>query len=172
MNGDTEPTQYDTGVMGRRTLLTAETQALIVEALAAGNYLETAAQYAGIAKSTLYNWLDRGRTEIERLNLDADAEPNAKEAKYVEFVDAVEKTRAQSEVRAVALIRKAAMEGTWQAAAWYLERSHPQKWGRMQKVEHSGPEGGPMQVASVSAEDLEQKVLALMEQQGDGPVDD
>jgi transposase len=159
--------EYATTVMktGRRTKLTPEVQSAVMEALSAGNYLETAAQYAGIGASTLYLWLDRGRAEKERLDIDTEAEPVESEQKFVEFLETVEKTRAQAEVRAVALVRKAAIDGTWQAAAWYLERSHPKKWGRSQRLEHSGPEGGPVQM-TVSAEDLERKVIDLLEQQG------
>jgi hypothetical protein len=40
----------------------------------------------------------------------------------------------------VALIQKAAQEGTWQASAWYLERCHPHEFGKQEshKLEHSG----------------------------------
>jgi len=33
-------------------------------------------------------------------------------------------------VEAIAIIRTAAQEGHWQAAAWLLERSDPDQWGR------------------------------------------
>lgn len=36
----------------------------------------------------------------------------------------------------------------WRAAAWYAERNNPKKWGRRQAIEVSGPDGGPIQVAS------------------------
>jgi hypothetical protein len=43
------------------------------------------------------------------------------EVAFLEFLEAVEKARASAELRAVAQIQKAASEGTWQAASWYLE---------------------------------------------------
>jgi hypothetical protein len=141
--------------MGRRPKLTADVQSAVIEALSAGNYLDTAAQYAGIHPATLFRWLDRGRVAIES---DDDNHPDKI---YGEFCEAVEKTRAQSEVRAVALIRKAAMEGTWQAAAWFLERSHPHKWGRQQRLEVTGKNGGPVEVDVGALESKVAEILAV-----------
>ena len=101
---------------GRPTKLTAEVQGKICDALRAGNYLETSAAFAGIDKTTMYAWLKKGR--------------QAKRGKHREFVDAVEKAMADAEARDVALIGKAAADGTWQASAWRLERKYPDRWGR------------------------------------------
>jgi transposase len=126
---------------GRPTKLDPEIIARIVNALGAGNYLETAAAFAGISKQTLYRWLRRGARSRSGL--------------HREFVDAVEKALAQAEVRDVATIARAASgydvvktidvtggdgknrtttertrEFAWQAAAWRLERKHPDRWGR------------------------------------------
>ena len=48
-------------VVARPSKLTPETQNRIVQAARAGNYREAAARSAGIAPSTLYDWLSRGR---------------------------------------------------------------------------------------------------------------
>jgi hypothetical protein len=85
------------------------------------------------------------------------------EAKYLLFFEDVEAARAASEVRAVTQIQQAAMDGTWQAAAWYLERSQPGRWGR-QRVELSGPNGGPVQV-EVGA--LEERIQSLLSDEGE-----
>lgn len=110
--------------------MTPEVQERIVSAIRAGNYLETASAYAGIDQSTLHKWISRSK------------EPDASAA-LVEFRQSVERARAEAEVRTVALIQQAA-SNSWQAAAWYLERSHPKRWARREKVEMSGPEGGPI----------------------------
>lgn len=141
--------------MGRPTKLTDEIQQKILQALAAGNYQDTAAAYAGISTSTFYNWLERGKTE--RIRVAAGEKPKKTEEIFVEFVDAIESARAQAEVRSVALIQKAANDGTWQAAAWYLERSHPQRWGRLNRTEISGPEGGPIET-KIDIEALDAKI--------------
>lgn len=100
---------------GRPEKLTPELQQKIVDAIRMGAYIETAAAYAGINKSTLYDWMKRGA--------------RAKSGKYKEFSDAIEKALAESEMRDLAVIAKASQEN-WQAAAWRLERKFPDRWGR------------------------------------------
>lgn len=144
---------------GRSTKLTPEVQQRVVEALRAGNYQDAAAGYAGISHTTFHNWLNRGKEEARRI---ADGEkPKASEAIYVEFLDAVEKARSEAEVRNVMHIQRAAQDGTWQAAAWFLERSFPRKWGRKDRHEHTGQDGEAIQV-SVSTSELEEKVKNLL----------
>lgn len=129
-------------------MLDEKRTAKVIEALRAGNYMDTAAMYAGISKQTLYNWLAKGRDAREKVANGGIA--SDQEAKFIELVDAVEKARADAEVRNVHLIQQAAQGGTWQAAAWFLERSHPGKWARREKVEHSGPEGGPITLTGLA----------------------
>lgn len=115
---------------GRPTKLTKQVQEDICKLIKLGNYIETAAAYVGISKMTLYNWMRRGRKELERVE---KAGPRAKirknEAPYVEFLDAVEKALSQAEAVDVAVIGRSAKEGNWQAAAWRLERKFPERWG-------------------------------------------
>ena len=122
------------GKGGAPTKLNSEIQRKIVQTIQAGNYIETAAAYAGIAKSTLYDWLRRG--ERERQRIEKGERPTKKEAPFLEFSNAVQKALAEAEVRDVILIGKAA-ETQWQAAAWRLERKFPDKWGRRPTVEFS-----------------------------------
>jgi len=105
--------------MARRTKLTPETKEDIVKALRAGNSRRDSALYAGVSETTFYSWMARGR----------EGEPL-----YSEFLEAVEKAEAQSVVRNVAIIQRAAEE-TWQAAAWWLERKRPDDWGRRQRMD-------------------------------------
>lgn len=100
---------------GRPEKLTPELQQKIVDAIRMGAYIETASAYAGINKSTLYDWMKRGA--------------RAKSGKYKEFSNAIEKALAESEMRDLAVIAKASQEN-WQAAAWRLERKFPDRWGR------------------------------------------
>jgi len=126
---------------GRRTKLTPELQKTLCMVLGAGNYIETACAHVGLGLSTFYRWMERG----EKANTGI----------YKEFWEAVQKARASAIVRNVALIQQAAQEN-WQAAAWWLERSQPDKWGRrVSQVEMSGPNGQPIAV-QVSEEDREE----------------
>jgi transposase len=138
---------------GRLTKLTPEVQKKIVEAIQLGNYTDVAAQYAGIDRATFYRWMEKGKQD--------DADPAHKA-----FVEAVENAQATAEVRAVVLINRAANEGVWQAAAWFLERTRPKRYGRFDRNELSGPDGGPMRI-DVSTEDLERKVSAILTKRGE-----
>ncbi len=123
---------------GRPTKWNEETQAKIVQAIRAGNYIETASAFAGINKSTLYAWLKRGEREKQRVAKNPRNRIRKSEQHFVTFSNAVEKALAEAEVRDVAIIGKAAEE-QWQAAAWRLERKFPDRWGRRKlELEHTG----------------------------------
>lgn len=112
---------------GRPEKLTPELQKTICDTIAAGNYMETAAASAGIAKTTFNDWLRKG------------ARSNRND-KYKRFSLAVEKAIADAEILGSLTIELAAAK-TWQAAAWKLERMHPKKWGRKALVKIEGPDG-------------------------------
>ena len=105
---------------GRPTKLTPEVQKKIVDMISAGNYVETAASYAGVSKVSLYDWMKRGN--------------KASKGIYREFLNVIEKALAESEIRDVLTIGTAA-KMNWQAAAWRLERKSPAKWGRKTNFE-------------------------------------
>lgn len=158
-----------------------------MQALSAGNYIETAANYAGVSPQTVHEWISRGRAASARkveepvpcptcsaavghpctTNTGEDAlhshaprvhRPEADtDEVYDEFANAVDNARASAEIRMLSVVQREAMDGTWQAAAWYLERSSPQKWGR-RITEVSGRGGGPIEIAEMSGE---QKRLRL-----------
>jgi len=131
---------------GRPTDLTPQVQAKIVQAIVGGNANVVAAAYAGIGESTYYAWLDRGRKEVTRLASSPWARPRATEMPFLEFLEAIEKAQADAEARNVALIAKAAQDGTWTAAAWWLERKYPERWGRKDRHEVTGKDGEPFSI--------------------------
>lgn len=145
---------------GRPTKATDETFKKIVDAVQAGVWIEQAAHLASIHPSTLYDWVAQGERarEVEEITGKAMTE---QERRLAEFSDTLKKARAEAEARNVALIQKAAQNGTWQAAAWYLERSAPQRWGRKDRMELTGADGGAVDI-SVSVADLEAKVISLL----------
>ncbi len=154
--------------MSRPTKLSQEVSDQMCLLIRAGNYIETAAAFAGISKDTLYRWLRDGK--------------RAKSGVKRSFSDAVERALAEAEIRDVQRVAKAS-ERQWQAAAWRLERKFPDRWGRRDtlKQEVSGPEGapvpvnvkselmvlpnGPEKLAHAYKEKLRRELLAEMAQQ-------
>ena len=57
-----------------------------------------------------------------------------------DFAEALKKAEAEAIARNVALVQKAA-GGSWQAAAWWLERRHPNDFARTERLQHGGSEG-------------------------------
>jgi hypothetical protein len=130
--------------------LTESLQAAIVRAVRVGVPLVSAAACAGVSKQCVLEWLQRGE----------GAHPTRPRTRaYADFADAVEKARAQDEVRRVARLEQAAKggqvtyektttypdgrvtrevrlsEAQWTADAWFLERSYPDRWGRKERLD-------------------------------------
>ncbi len=88
----------------------------LLEAMEAGNYMETACELAGIAKVTVYNWLKRGEDGEEPFSA---------------FSYAMKRASARAEAKAVANVRRAGLDDRfWAAEMTYLERRHPERWAR------------------------------------------
>jgi len=120
--------------VGRSSKLTPEIHHKIVNLIKLGNYNETAAEAVGIDVGTFYNWMKKGEAGIK--------------PEYVKFFNAIKEAASFSEAHYLSLIHKAASDATWQAAAWFLERKYNERWGRRDKHEHSGPDGGPIVIGT------------------------
>lgn len=108
-------------VRGRPTKLTPAVADRVVELVRGGNYVEVAAAAVGVARSTVFDWMRRGA--------------RGKRGAYRDFSVAIEKAQAEAEMGLLGLIDKAADKGVWTAAAWRLERMHPERWGRPTRPE-------------------------------------
>jgi len=111
--------------MARPTKLTPERQEKIIQAILAGNYLETAAEYAGIGRETVYEWIARGEGRGKR-----GAKNNLM---FTRFACAVREAIAQAEVRAVDIIQEGFANDP-KLALDYLARRHPERWGKRDTV--------------------------------------
>ncbi len=89
---------------GRKTILTPEVQAVIVEAAAKGTPLTFCGPLAGVSRTTLFNWLKWGQKP---------------DTPYTAFVDAVKAAQARFVGERLTAIAKAE---AWQSDAWLLER--------------------------------------------------
>jgi len=97
-------------------------------AVRSGTDLETSCQYANLSVQDLYRDLERGRTEMELIH--SGQEPKKSEAQYLELWEGLRAARADSIVRNIAAIQNAASNGSWQAAAWWLERAMPEQYSK------------------------------------------
>lgn len=149
---------------GRPTKLTPEVTEKVATAIrATGMYLETAAVYAGVCKSTLHNWLRTGNAARDRIEAledeDGTIEVTEHEDLCLEFLAAVEKAIADADAIDLGRVRKSK---DWKAAAWRLERRHPGEWGR-RKIELTGDEGGPVELRTLDVRVVEQRTLSKEE---------
>jgi hypothetical protein len=160
--------------LGQPTKLTPERARLLIDRLSNGVPIAQTCSTSGISVQTHYNWLERGTAEKARLAENPRARPLQGERIYVDYLERVEKAKDQAFVRMVAIVQSAATGGReidtqviterdaagkitserritrvappiWQAAAWWLERRHPEQFARTYKAEHTGKDGGPIQ---------------------------
>jgi transposase len=122
---------------GRKTKYTPETVNKIVQALKMGATHELACNYAGIGVSTFHDWMS--------------AKP--------EFSEAVKEAEGAAAVGWLAKIEKAANEGTWQAAAWKLERRYPREYGRTVVTQEQSLT--PEQLEAMSDDELDRYIAKL-----------
>lgn len=138
---------------GRPSKLTPAVHDHLVEAIKSGNYIETAVRACGIGVSTYYGWMERGEADLA----------NGKDTPYAELSEAIRKAEGEAETDALGEIRKAARD-SWQAAAWYLERKFPARWGRKDRVEHTGKDGDAIKLSHDYDREVDELVAALREQ--------
>lgn len=130
--------------MARSYKRTPEVEKRIYDALRLGATYKLAAQYACIDHATLYRWLEKDAT----------------------FATKVKEAEGAATVGWLAKIEKAASDGNWQAAAWKLERRYPDDFGRRERVEHTGADGGPIQVeqdVTYSLEERQRRILSIVD---------
>lgn len=104
-------------------MLSAKVRAKILEALGRGRYAVTACALAGVDPSNFYRALARAE------------EPGASRA-LREFRAAVESAKAKAEDRLLSEIEDSCRaDGTadWTARAWILERTRPERYGRIDR---------------------------------------
>ncbi|MEM7345428.1 MAG: hypothetical protein AAF485_14400 [Chloroflexota bacterium] len=150
---------------GRKTDCTPEVIATIAKNIAMGLSNRDAMAVAGVSESAFYNWIQRGEQEIRRVaEAPTRRKVKDKELPFVDFVEAIKKAEPQRKQVLISIIQKSARGGAqhtetkekyeagnetptektittktrpseWQAAAWLLERLHPEEFGRRQTID-------------------------------------
>lgn len=104
-----------------------QTKAL-TDALRGGSDLDTACHFAGLSSQQVLKWLEIGKNESERVA--NGYPPTAGLNAYTSLWEDLKKARADAIVRNVTYVQKAASDGNWQAAAWWLERTVPEHYSK------------------------------------------
>lgn len=114
-----------------KSKLTPELQEKFCDAIENGDSILGACGYVGIDESTYYKWMKK-------------AEEAKGRSKFVKFKECVDKAKAKALHNFEQVITRASTEH-WQAAAWMLERRHPNMYGKRDKIEadvtHKGLSG-------------------------------
>ena len=113
--------------------ITPQQQSALMRCLKAGHYIQTACRLSGINTATYENWMAAGGAEEwsgHRLYVPrSDETPKW----FADFVDQVHLARAMAEDKAL----KAWVKGfshDWRAAAAFLGRSYPKRWGKQREM--------------------------------------
>jgi hypothetical protein len=145
---------------GQKPGCTPEITSRIAREMALGLSLASAAQRCAVNARTAQDWYQRGR---------AGGKP------YDAFAAAIKKAEADREQRLLAVIDAACKPDkqgkiSWMAAAWKLERLHPDKWGRPPQLVRVIDETPDQATKKASADELRnrlaKRILALSERGG------
>lgn len=117
-----------------------------------------AADSARLARSTVFDWLRKGR-EIQSRDDDLN-NPSSKDIAYLDFLERFMRARVSPEVKAVESISKSIEKGSWRAAAWILEHRFPERWSP-DRIENKAQTPGRTELAVRSSE-IEAKVEAIL----------
>ena len=104
-----------------KTKLTPQLQEEFCKAIENGASILGACGHVKITEKTYYNWIDKANEAKTR-------------TKFVKFQEAVETAKMKALFNFEQVIVSASMEH-WQAAAWMLERRHPNIYGKKEKIE-------------------------------------
>lgn len=121
----------------------------IISWLAHGNFREAACKRAGISDRTLRKWMDRGRRELEDLEKDLapdddlDMSQLSPHAKFMLRVEEAEANVEHGLVKSLVFDEDARPEDK----RWFLERRWNKRYGKNARVELTGKDGGPVEVA-------------------------
>lgn len=113
------------GAQWCETVCTDELTEKICDHIRNGNYVITACQAEGIARSSFYLWLKKAKQNEERDVAYGDCP-------YIRFAKAIERAQATGEIFLMNNVL-AGKQG-WQGSAWILERTKQDKFGQRQQV--------------------------------------
>ena len=118
-----------------------------------------AADSARLARSTVFDWLRKGR-DIQN-NLEDSGELSIKEQAILDFLEQYMRARVAPEIKAVETVNRSIENGSWRAAAWLLENRFPDRWSEKRINGYPNTINQPENV--VSSKQLEAKIQTVLE---------
>jgi hypothetical protein len=134
---------------GRPTKFNPEVCTKIIEAIKNGATFEKAAEAGGVNYSTILNWKEKGM--------------KANEGVYFEFFQNLKKAEDHGEDQLLQnIINAGKLPQHWQANAWILERRYPHKWGKIDRQEITGKDGGAIVVQQMTDEEVKKRAREIL----------
>jgi transposase len=118
-----------------------------------------AADSARLARSTVFEWLSKGR-DIENM-WDESSELSVKDKKFLDFLERYKRARVAPEIKAVETISRSVEKGSWRAAAWMLESRFPERWSEKRSLNNQIRPMPPQ--SEVNSNDLATKVESILQ---------
>lgn len=110
-------------------ILTDEMIERVGKIIEIGAYVETACEASGLQSYQYHNYMRQAEAELKRL--EKGGKPNNRYERRIRFYKRIKKALADAEHSLLRIIVRSSIEkSNWQAAAWILERSRPQRWGK------------------------------------------
>jgi transposase-like protein len=118
------PSAYPELERGRPSVLTPELSARLAQMVEVCNSIEDAAGTVGLARTTVFNWLQRGREDGR----------TGRPSLHRDFLDAIERAKAK---RRMNFSTRLTLHGQkdWKALAWLAERTDPARFGLRVRVQ-------------------------------------
>lgn len=158
----------------------------IIDSIRQGAPVEVAARSNGIHEGTFYQWMREGRNKngkpllqsfyhaVQRARVDCERAMAEKWRNTV--VEGMEKrtTTTILDEDGEEIGKKVVVEevgADWRGIAEFLLRRYPERWKRSEGVEHSGPNGEPIQTSPIPLDRLsietKRRIIAELEAGGD-----
>ncbi len=107
----------------------------VIKAIGDGHTTTMAAQAGGIARRTLYDWIDKGQDARHAISVDPEAQLTPYDQEYLWFLEQYETAQLERKRTLLARIEAAGSDaGKWQANAWLLERLYPDEFSMKRSV--------------------------------------
>lgn len=134
---------------GRPTLFTPDRLKLILQSVELGCADMLCGMAAGVDYGTIREWVVRGENEGK--------------GPFFEFAEDLKKAKGKRTNRLLGKIEVASTKH-WQAAAWKLERLHPEQYGRtIQRVEHIDSQGNVISPPQGNVQNIQNNIHLTMD---------